>query len=198
MFSFFFSFFLTFWQLLLESSPVFNIPLELLTPETDSFGQCAGAKHGGNVSYLLPLSIPMSLIIWQKGWVSSSYLSWSPALFQSVTVSLEEALPFPQKDSLHYLPGCLDLSLAAFFKCMHFNSSLTTRLSGHAVCCVPLPCLYLICCFSYQYITVNLQEDNKALRSISCSFKAREHISVTGISIGSVFRDLFSPSFISV
>lgn len=164
----------------------------------DSFGQCAGAKHGGNISYLHPLSIPMSLIIWQQGLVSSSYSLWFPALFQSVTVSLEEALPFPWKDALHYLPRCLDLSLAASFKCIYFNSNQTTRLSGRAVWCVPLPCLYLICCLSYQYITVNLQEDDKALRSISCSFKAREHISVTGTITGSVFRDLFSHSFISV
>lgn len=162
----------------------------------DSFGHCAGAKHGGNISYFLPLSIPTSLIIWQQDRVSSSYSLWSPSLFQSVTVSSEEALPFPWKDALHYLPGSLDLSLAAFFKCILTASRL--QLSGCAVCCVPLPCLYLICCLSYQYSTVNLQEDDKALRSISSSFKAREHISVTGTSAGSVFRDLFSLSFISV
>lgn len=99
-----FSFFFFFWHSgssYLNPIQFFNILFELLTPEMDSFGQCAAAKHEGNISYLLPLSIPMSLIIWQKGWVSSSYSSWSPALFQSVIVSLEEALPFPQKDALH-------------------------------------------------------------------------------------------------
>lgn len=194
-----FSFFFFFWHSgssYLNPLQFFNILFELLTPEMDSFGQCAAAKHEGNISYLLPLSIPTSLIIWQKGWVSSSYSSWSPALFQSVIVSLEEALPFPQKDALHHISlGVWIWDWLHFFKCMFFNSNQTTRLSGHSVCCVPLPCLYLICCFSYLYITVNLQEGDKPLRSISCSFKAREHISVTGTS--SLFRDFFSPNFIS-
>lgn len=73
----------------------FNIFFELLTPEMDSFGQHAAAKHGGNMSYLLPLNIPLPLITWQKGWVSSSCSARPPALFQSAAVSCEEALPFP-------------------------------------------------------------------------------------------------------
>jgi len=79
----------------------FTILFELLTPDMDSFGQCAAARHGGNISYLLPLNIPLTLITWQKGCVSSSCSAWPPALFQSAAVSWEEALPFPQKDSLH-------------------------------------------------------------------------------------------------
>lgn len=120
--------------------------------------------------------------------VSSSFPVYHSFLGGSTALS-------PEGCSAPYLPGCLDLRLAAFCKCMFFNSNQTTRLSGHSVCCVPLPCLYLICCFSYLYITVNLQEGDKPLRSISCSFKAREHISVTGTS--SLFRDFFSPNFIS-